>query len=134
MRIGRVSPAKDPSPRPSPLRRGEVEPLAAWLRRWLRQRFTGHGHTESDGESEKRPEQSQAGSLRYGWIKARATTGSVTVLVTGVLIWSVPRLPWGLVAYGRYLPGKSDLGKLLYVGEGMNASIAVTELSTGVRN
>jgi spermidine synthase len=50
------------------------------------------------------------------------------------LVWSVPPLPWPLVAYGRYLPGKSELGTPLYVGEGMNASVAVTELSTGVRN
>jgi spermidine synthase len=50
------------------------------------------------------------------------------------LIWTVPRLPWGLVAYGRYLPAKTDLGKALFVGEGVNASVAVTELSTGVRN
>jgi spermidine synthase len=50
------------------------------------------------------------------------------------LIGTVPRLPWGLVAYGRYLPAKTDLGKALFVGEGVNASVALTELSTGVRN
>ena len=54
--------------------------------------------------------------------------------VAAGLIWTMPRLPWGLVAYGRYLPAKTDLGKLLFVGEGMNASVAVTELDTGVRN
>jgi spermidine synthase len=58
----------------------------------------------------------------------------VAFLCAAVLIWTVPRLPWGLVAYGRYLPGKTDLGKVLFVGEGINASVAVTELSTGVRN
>jgi spermidine synthase len=50
------------------------------------------------------------------------------------LVWSVPPVPWPLVAYGRYLPEKSELGTLLFMGEGMNASVAVTELDTGVRN
>ncbi len=52
----------------------------------------------------------------------------------GLLAWGVPPLPWELVAYGRYLPSKSDLGSPLFVGEGMNASVAVTELTNGVRN
>ena len=38
------------------------------------------------------------------------------------------------MAFGRYLPAKSDLGRVLYVGEGMNASVAVTEFGGGVRN
>jgi spermidine synthase len=54
--------------------------------------------------------------------------------IAAALIETVPRLPWGLVAYGRYLPTKTDLGKILFVGEGINSSVAVTELSTGVRN
>ncbi|HVV70646.1 MAG TPA: fused MFS/spermidine synthase, partial [Verrucomicrobiae bacterium] len=66
----------------------------------------------------------------------RATAIPVLLLggAAATLVWSVPALPWALVAYGRYLPGKSDLGTPLYVGEGMNASVAVTELDTGVRN
>jgi spermidine synthase len=51
-----------------------------------------------------------------------------------MLAWSVLPVPWPMVAYGRYLPTKTELGKVLYVGEGMNASVAVTELDTGVRN
>jgi spermidine synthase len=39
-----------------------------------------------------------------------------------------------LVAYGRYLPAKTEMGTILFMGEGINASVAVTELSTGVRN
>ena len=45
----------------------------------------------------------------------------------------VPKVPWELVAYGRYLPTKTDWGTNLYVGEGMNASVAVSEMSNGVR-
>jgi spermidine synthase len=54
--------------------------------------------------------------------------------LTALLAWSVPRVPWELVAYGRYLPTKTELGSLLFMGEGMNASVAVTQLSNGVRN
>jgi spermidine synthase len=54
--------------------------------------------------------------------------------LTALLAWSVPGVPWELVAYGRYLPTKTELGLRLFMGEGMNASVAVTELSSGVRN
>jgi spermidine synthase len=65
------------------------------------------------------------------WRAALSLTACALALL---LAWSVPRVPWPLVAYGRYLPGKTGLGSVLYVGEGMNASVAVTELDTGVRN
>jgi spermidine synthase len=39
-----------------------------------------------------------------------------------------------LVAHGRYLATKLSEGTPLYVGEGMNSSVAVTELNSGVRN
>jgi len=54
--------------------------------------------------------------------------------IAAFLVWSLPQVPWPLIAYGRYLPQKTELGRLLYVGEGMNASVAVTELESGVRN
>jgi len=54
--------------------------------------------------------------------------------LTALLAWGVPRVPWALVAYGRYLPTKTELGSCLFMGEGMNASVAVTELGSGVRN
>jgi spermidine synthase len=50
------------------------------------------------------------------------------------LAWTIPEIPWGLVAYGRHLSTKSGEGNVLFIGEGMNASVAVTELSSGVRN
>jgi spermidine synthase len=40
----------------------------------------------------------------------------------------VPGIPWGVVAYGRQLPVKKLVGSPLYVGEGRNATIAITEL------
>jgi spermidine synthase len=51
--------------------------------------------------------------------------------VTGV---HVPTLPWKLVAHGRYLPTYADDRQILYLGEGMNASVAVTEMGDGTRN
>jgi spermidine synthase len=61
----------------------------------------------------------------------------VVLLLSGVaflLAWSVPKIPWGLVAQGRYLATRGEEGKLLYLGEGLNASVAVTETHDGVRN
>jgi spermidine synthase len=48
--------------------------------------------------------------------------------LAALLAWSVPAVPWGVVAYGRELPSVSSQGDLLYMGEGMNASIAISEL------
>ncbi len=55
-----------------------------------------------------------------------------TVLAVS-LVWTVSEVPWGLIAYGRHLPTTFENSEILYQGEGMNASIAVTELDTGVR-
>jgi spermidine synthase len=53
--------------------------------------------------------------------------------LAGLLAWNVPKVPWGLIAYGRYFITRDGESDLLYVGEGMNSSVAVTELGTGVR-
>ena len=63
--------------------------------------------------------------------------GAIAFVVLGwifLLVNSVPPVPWDLVAYGRYLPTKTELGTNLFTGEGMNASVAVVELSDGTRN
>jgi spermidine synthase len=51
-----------------------------------------------------------------------------------LLARSVPAVPWELVAFGRSLMTYGWEWEPLYVGEGMNASIAVTELPGGVKN
>jgi spermidine synthase len=56
----------------------------------------------------------------------------VAVVLAGGLVWSVPAVPASLIAYGRYAPMHQDL-RPLYVGEGRNASVAVTEAPDGVR-
>jgi spermidine synthase len=53
------------------------------------------------------------------------TTGAVLV---GVLIaWSVPVIPWQLIAFGRRLATTTGNWTPLYVAEGMNSSIAYTK-------
>jgi spermidine synthase len=44
------------------------------------------------------------------------------------LAWSVPTIPAGLIAYGRYLATRTQVAEAIYVGEGMNSTVAVTLL------
>jgi len=48
------------------------------------------------------------------------------------LAWSVPAIPAGLIAYGRYLASRTTLPEAIYVGEGMNSTIAVTLLDPDI--
>jgi spermidine synthase len=50
------------------------------------------------------------------------------------LAWSVPDTSWELVAYGRAVLTYQNTSNCLYLGEGMNSSVAVTEMYNGVRN
>ena len=69
---------------------------------------------------------------------------AVTLSVTVMLILSVSPVPGSLVAYGRSLPRVLALRdaetktrfvpNILYVGEGLNASVAVSEISGRSRN
>jgi spermidine synthase len=71
--------------------------------------------------------------------KARFTLAGTAVLAVamvaaGLLARSVHALPGLLVAYGRYSATRVGQADIIYVGEGVNASVAVSELSNGVRN
>ncbi len=57
---------------------------------------------------------------------------AVIAVVGTLLIWYVAPIPPALVAYGRYLPTRTTTADVLYVGEGMNATIAVTQLDNRV--
>ena len=62
---------------------------------------------------------------------------TVVLAASGLAVffsWEVPKVPWELVAYGRYLPTWLGQADILYMGEGMNSSVAVSELASGVRN
>jgi spermidine synthase len=52
----------------------------------------------------------------------------------GLLARGVPPVPGLLVAYGRYSATWINLSNIIYVGEGLNAFVAVSEMSNGVRN
>ena len=53
----------------------------------------------------------------------------IAPIVAILLIVTVPALPGLLVAYGRYAVTWIDRTTILYVGEGMNSSVAVTKVS-----
>src|SRR4029077_20702744 len=55
----------------------------------------------------------------------------VPIAVAALLAWSVPGVPWEMIAYGRRLPSSLNRGHALYVGEGINASIVVSEWDDG---
>jgi spermidine synthase len=70
------------------------------------------------------------GSLHWaGTIALVLATGGA-----GLLARSVPDVPGILVAYGRYAATWVGLSNIIYVGEGLNAFVAVSELPSGVRN
>ena len=61
-----------------------------------------------------------------GWIGAAA-------LAAAALIATVPRTPGLLVAYGHSAVQDGGSTRILYMGEGMNASVAVSEMTDNVR-
>ncbi len=65
-----------------------------------------------------------------------ALTVSVLLLAgyTELLIAAVPELPARLVEYGRYAVTRGATNKTVYVGEGLTASVAVSDLPDGIRN
>jgi spermidine synthase len=70
---------------------------------------------------------------RRRWIGTGALV--VAILCTAFLVRAVPELPWKLVAYGRYSAIRGNDTNILYKGEGITASVAVTQLaSNGVLN
>jgi spermidine synthase len=91
-----------------------------------------------------------AGGLAIRLMGAAALVAALVGL-TGLLVASVTHVPWGLVAYGRtqakyvfkdpnedkyrlvWNDGTSQEIEDLFVGEGMNSSIAVTQLPGGIR-
>ncbi len=74
-----------------------------------------------------------AGQKSYSsFIKATVFSVAASGLVYG-LIFIVAKPPWELVAYGRRVPTRTGEASLLYFGEGMNASVAVTETASGKR-
>jgi spermidine synthase len=69
-----------------------------------------------------------------GWNLAGTAMLAIAMVSAGLLARSVHELPGLLVAYGRFSATRVGQANIIYVGEGLNASVAVSELSNGVRN
>jgi spermidine synthase len=66
--------------------------------------------------------------------RLRSALGLVFLATAGgLLVWALPPFPWQVFAYGRELTISYKDGRPLYVGEGRNASIAITQIPDGTR-
>jgi spermidine synthase len=69
------------------------------------------------------------------WKEKTATTiVSIAAVAAALLAFTVPPLPGIFVAFGRYTATQLGQAEVIYMGEGWNASVAVSERSNGVRN
>src|SRR5207249_9678273 len=75
-----------------------------------------------------------AGAPAGRWNVGATVVLAAAMVAAGLLARSIPALPGLLVAYGRYAATRVGQADIIYVGEGINASVAVSELSNGVRN
>ena len=57
----------------------------------------------------------------------------LVVVATLTSLWAVPTTPNGLIAFGRDVLGWDTIERYLYVEEGVNASVAVTDSEAGYR-
>jgi spermidine synthase len=68
------------------------------------------------------------------WTLKATVTLAVVMVSAGLLARGVHDLPGLLVAYGRYSAIRIGQADIIYMGEGLNSSVAVSQLSNGVRN
>jgi spermidine synthase len=77
-----------------------------------------------------------ADSLGAARVAVGALVACIILLMAGLLARALPKVPDLLIAYGRRMLTEPAIGKgvtFRYVGEGMNASVAVTDDEDGVR-
>lgn len=81
--------------------------------------------------------------LALGWKRApgeesslpRFAVNSASIALAGALfVLTIHQVPGVLVAYGRWAPTRSSGAEIIFMGEGYNASVAVSRLSNGVLN
>jgi spermidine synthase len=71
----------------------------------------------------------ESGHLEYRW--GRVLPGAVALALLKWIAGAVPMVPAALVAYGHNVANRQgNYGEILYVGEGMNSSMAVSRLGT----
>ena len=64
----------------------------------------------------------------------QAVSMSAAIVLSVLLALSVPGLPPGFVAFGRFLPTLGYTPNVIYVGEGLAATVAVSEEADGILN
>ncbi|HZU36943.1 MAG TPA: fused MFS/spermidine synthase [Gemmataceae bacterium] len=69
---------------------------------------------------------------------ARRVAGTVGIVASislaTLLARTIPQIPWELIGYGRYLTTRLGEAEMLYMGEGMNSSVAVSQMTNSTRN
>jgi len=73
------------------------------------------------------------GEKRRAWTSTPVVVIGIS-LIAGLLARTVPPLPGILVAYGRYAATWVGQNEIVYVGEGVTASVAVSRTPSGVLN
>jgi spermidine synthase len=63
--------------------------------------------------------------------KALAAALAASMLVAGLLAWSVDAIPGELIAYGRRMAISAGKAKILYTAEGRNSSVAISQWNDG---
>jgi spermidine synthase len=75
-----------------------------------------------------------SGLLLLAESKLATWTFAVAGAIAGLMALSVHPIPGIFVAFGRYTATQLGQANVIYVGEGWNAEVAVSERSNGVRN
>jgi spermidine synthase len=91
--------------------------------------FISMTRQSADAAASREESRGSLASSPLGYIAIVAGVAAAIALTV-----AVPKVPDGLIAYGRFLPTYTTEPKYLYVGEGMNSSIAVSEEPSGARN
>ncbi|MSV27175.1 MAG: SAM-dependent methyltransferase [Bryobacterales bacterium] len=71
-----------------------------------------------------------AGTLMWG--RRHLVVMAVAVFCALLLAWSVPRVSGEFIAFGRFLPSLTGTAEVVYAGEGLTASVAVTRDPNGM--
>ena len=66
-------------------------------------------------------------------LRRRLLAAGVVIAVTGIGLLAVPASPPGLIAFGRDVDGWATIERYLFVDEGVNASVAVSDSNEGFR-
>jgi spermidine synthase len=70
--------------------------------------------------------------VRRSWLRFAVVVVVVMAGAGTLMTRAVPPVPGLLVAYGRFTATKSGQGDVLYSGEGLSSSVAVTRLGNGI--